>query len=279
MELSLPLRRWPRLSGKSQSMGQVDASIDALVERERAIYEEGLRRRNYNLMLRHTHHLYRTKRRELAGRLLSNVPHATMLEIGCDAWVHFAEPSGIQPKTLICSNIARRELDKGIAAARHTRLQPDFRLMDAHKLEFPDHHFDVVFGMSILHHLKLEVGLREVRRVLKPGGFLLFAEPLDMNPIGRLVRRLTPQARTLDERPFRSADLALIKRYFDCNFYYEQLLSVPLGVLSGLFFPEPDNLLMRLAFRLDENLAHAFPALGPYHRHVLIAGRPWRAVD
>ena len=249
-------------------------SLYARAEREKATYETGLRRQTYNRIFRHTHHLYRMKRSELAGRLLRSVPHATMLEVGCDAWVSFAEPSGIEPETLICTNIAQRELDMGIAAALDTRLRPDFRLMDAHKLEFPDQHFDVVFGMSILHHLELEVALREVWRVLKPGGLLLFAEPLDNNPVGRLVRRFTPQARTSDERPFRSGDLALIEKYFDCDFHYEQLLSVPAGVVSGLLLTNPDNPLTRLAFRADEKLAQLLPAVGPYYRFVLIAGRP-----
>ena len=128
--------------------------------------------------------------------------------------------------------------------------------------------------MSILHHLDLEVALREVRRVLKPGGLLLFAEPLDNNPVGRLVRRFTPQARTVDEQPFRSAQLALFKKYFDCEFHFEQFLSVPLGIAAGLLFASPDNALTRFAFRADEKLAQAFPRLGPYYRHALIAGRP-----
>ena len=90
-----------------------------------------------------------------------------MLEIGCDAWLYYAEPSGVAPETLICTNISQRELDQGISAARTTRLQPDFRLMDAHTLDFPDHSFDVVFGMSILHHLELERVLKEIADTLQ----------------------------------------------------------------------------------------------------------------
>jgi SAM-dependent methyltransferase len=248
--------------------------IDARVEREKMAYEEGLRRRSYNRVFSHTHHLYRRKRSALAGEILRGVPHASVLELGCDVWVPFLEMNGIEPETLVCTNIAQRELDQGIETARRTRLRPEFRIMDAHKIEFPDHHFDVVCGISILHHLDLEVALREVRRVLKPGGLLLFAEPLDKNPVGRLVRRLTPQARTVDERPFRSAQLALFRKHFDCDFHFEQLLSVPLGIAAGFLFANPDNVVTRFAFRTDERLLRAFPRLGPYYRHVLIAGRP-----
>ena len=128
---------------------------------------------------------------------------------------------------------------------------------------------DVVFGAAILHHLELERSLAEIYRVLRPGGRAVFAEPLDSNPVGRLVRALTPAARTKDERPFRFADLELVRRAFPgVKFYYEQLFSVPFGVISGFLFASPENPLTRLAFRLDEAALSAFPALGPYCRVV-----------
>lgn len=247
--------------------------------REKAAYDTGLKRKSYNRVLQHAHFHYRRKRVALIGELLRRIPHDSMLEIGCDAWLYYAEPSGVDPETLICTNISERELDLGISAASGTRLQPEFRLMDAHTLDFPDHSFDVVFGMSILHHLELERVLKEVRRVLKPSGHLLFTEPLDMNPVGRIVRHLTPEARTEDEKPFRDHDLRLLQKYFDCRLHYEQLLSVPAGVLSGLVFDNPDNRLTRAAFWADERLVHLIPAMGRYFRSVIIDGRPRAALS
>ena len=52
-------------------------------------------------------------------------------------------------------------------------------------LAFPEASCDVVFGVSVLHHLELDTALREIRRVLKPHGVMIFAEPLDINPLGR----------------------------------------------------------------------------------------------
>jgi SAM-dependent methyltransferase len=248
-------------------------SIDFRVQREQSAYDEGLRRDAYNAVFRHTHHLSRQKRRRIVGELLRSVPHRTMLELGAVGWLPFLEENAIAPESLVCINISQRELDQGIAAARHTRLQPSFRLMDAHRLAFPDRHFDVVFGISILHHLELETALRELRRVLKPGGLALFAEPLDNNPLAWLARWLTPRARTEDERPFRHGDLALMRCYFDCTFHFEQFFSVPLGLVSGLLQRHPDNPLTRAALRLDGSLVQTVPKLGPYYRHVLIAGR------
>lgn len=57
----------------------------------------------------------------------------------------------------------------------------DYRVMDGRKLEFPDHFFDIVMFVGVLHHMDNETAeacLKEVRRTLKPTGFLLIAEPV-----------------------------------------------------------------------------------------------------
>ena len=52
-----------------------------------------------------------------------------------------------------------------------------------------------------------EAALRELHRVLKPGGTAYFAEPLATNPLIQAYRRVTPQFRTPDEQPLELAKL------------------------------------------------------------------------
>lgn len=193
------------------------------VAREQHAYDEaGLRRQTYEAVLSHTEHLYREHRIALAGRILRGHAVATALEIGCKTWADFLGRNGVFPRELDCINISESEMALGRQRLGETALRPRFRLMDAHALDYPDRHFDLVFGTGILHHLDLERALAEIARVLKPDGIVLFGEPLDTNPVGRVVRALTPRARTADERALRKPELARIARTFACTFHFEQ---------------------------------------------------------
>lgn len=60
----------------------------------------------------------------------------------------------------------------------------DLRVADALKLPFPDGAFDSVFAIAMLHHVEPDHGsferrpdaLREIARVLRPGGLLVYTE-------------------------------------------------------------------------------------------------------
>ena len=48
-------------------------------------------------------------------------------------------------------------------------------------------------------------------------GKLIFREPLGTNPLFNFYRKLTPTARTVDERPFTFDDLKVMNKYFILN--------------------------------------------------------------
>jgi ubiquinone/menaquinone biosynthesis C-methylase UbiE len=78
--------------------------------------------------------------------------------------------------------------------------------IDCESLCFDNDSFDLVIGRAILHHLDLSRALPEIHRVLKKNGRGLFIEPLGMNPLINLYRKLTPQNHTPDEHPLKNAD-------------------------------------------------------------------------
>jgi ubiquinone/menaquinone biosynthesis C-methylase UbiE len=243
-----------------------------LGERERERYNEGLQRDGYNKFFNHCRYFYIRRRYQLIKEMTQYAQGKKVLEIGSTAWTGWLESNSILPSSLTCINISEAELQTGIDSALSTTNCPDFILMDAHDLQFEDETFDFVYGDAILHHLNMTSALDEIFRVLKPKGKILFVEPLDINPVGKLVRSLTKKSRTADEQPLRLCDIAEIKKRFETHFFYEEFLSVPCGVLSGMIFENPSNSLMRFAFRTDQFLDRNFVWLRNWFRHVLISG-------
>ena len=79
-----------------------------------------------------------------------------------------------------------------LAKARPTELDVDLREGDAHRLDFADDSFDTVvctFSLCAIPDHRLAV--KEMKRVLRPGGLLLLADHVaSPNVLGRAVQRL-----------------------------------------------------------------------------------------
>ena len=78
---------------------------------------------------------------------------------------------------------ARRAAQKLRPAARHT---VSFAQSNALALPFADETFDLVMTSGVLEYLPLREGLRELARVLAPGGHLFFV-PVRPSPMTRLL--------------------------------------------------------------------------------------------
>jgi SAM-dependent methyltransferase len=106
--------------------------------------------------------------------------------------------------------------EEAIAYAKaHTRLpQASFSVDDAHHTKFADGTFDLVIGRGILHHLDIPAACAENKRLLQPGGKIVFGEPLDCNVLINLYRKLTPKIRSQDARPLSTEALALLGSHF-----------------------------------------------------------------
>jgi ubiquinone/menaquinone biosynthesis C-methylase UbiE len=108
---------------------------------------------------------------------LRNLPYDRALELGCG--------SGFFLLNLIQAGVARRgsvtDLSPGMVkvATRNGEnlgLEIDGRVADAEGIPYDDDTFDLVVGHAVLHHIPdVELSLREVVRVLKPGGRFIFA--------------------------------------------------------------------------------------------------------
>ncbi len=105
-------------------------------------------------------------------------PGTRVLELGCGTGVFTRRviPAG--------ASLVALDLSAELLAKARARVLNGARFVrsDAEALPFPAGAFDVVYGCSVLHHLDVEMALREVRRALRPGGRLIFSEPNLLNP-------------------------------------------------------------------------------------------------
>lgn len=245
------------------------------VSREAEIYDQQLlRRETYDAMLDHANHGPARRRRDTFVRdIMQHGAGKQVLEIGSQAWAGFLCRHGIQPAHLTCINISSTEIEHGRKQADAYRFDVDFQLMDAHDLKLPAESQDIVFGVAILHHLDFERAIREIHRVTKPGGEILFVEPLLLNPIAQVVRWLTPAARTPDERPLGLNELRFIDRFFRTQSLFTELFHVPGAMLSRFMFKDAENPVTRATDAVDRGILRVCPWAGPIYRTVTIYGR------
>ena len=148
-----------------------------------------------------------------------------------------------------------------------------FEVMDGHNLKYENNKFDLIIGNGILHHLDAEMALGSIHRVLKPGGRVIFREPLADNPLLKLFRFLTPKARTIDELPFSGKALKKLtnpKNWDSEKMIYCGLLSAPIAIITSLILPKfPNNFLLKIADNLECKL-NKYEFFKPLNQYVLI---------
>ncbi len=141
-----------------------------------------------------------------------------------------------------------------------------FQTMSAYSMAYSDDSFDVVFGNAVLHHLDLRIAMKEVARVLKPGGLAVFREPFSGSRLLSSIRRLIPIEGSVsdNERQLTSADIDCIKQDFarsEVTF---------MGILSRLDRLVKHPFVVQFLGVLDASMLKRLPFLRTYARSFVI---------
>lgn len=150
-----------------------------------------------------------------AVTMLGDVKKKKILVLGCGLGEE-AVFLALQGAKVTAIDISKEMLvaTKKLAQKYKVETKIIYKQMNAEKLSYSKESFDCVFGCNILHHINLQEGLKEIKRVLKKGGVGVFSEPLAYNPLINLYRVMASKVRTDYEHPLKQEDLRTIKSFF-----------------------------------------------------------------
>jgi len=209
--------------------------LDAIARREAAQHTRGwVDARRAGTSRFYAEHITRSMWTYLQA-LLRDLRGKRVLDYGCGTGEAFAQLVKAGADRVVGIDVSPDMIEEAQERIARASLsdKAEARVMDCHALQFPDGSFDVVLGISILHHLGVESACREIARVLAPGGWALFVEPIGLNPLINWYRRSTPAYRSPDERPLVLSDFRTMEEYFRVwpRFF---VFSVLLAALPGL---------------------------------------------
>src|SRR3954468_12889275 len=104
-------------------------------------------------------------------------PYGHVLEVGCGTGFFLLNlmQAGLATKGSV-TDLSPGMVQAALRNAEHPGLPVDGKVADAETIPYPDDTFDLVVGHAVLHHIPdVEAALREVLRVLEPGGRFVFA--------------------------------------------------------------------------------------------------------
>src|SRR5262245_15843642 len=183
--------RPPRLSPRAASQRSVTDYFESTAAYWRTVYSDR----------RLLPAIYRDRHNTALGWIegLDLHPGARVLEVGCGAGlITVALARNGYTVDALDSTLAMLQMTRSDAA--HHRVLDRVRLhaADAHALPFQAHTFDLVVALGVIPWLHSErLALREMQRVLNPGGYLLVTA--DNN--ARLNRILDPRSSPLSAPP------------------------------------------------------------------------------
>jgi ubiquinone/menaquinone biosynthesis C-methylase UbiE len=152
-------------------------------------------------------------------RQLGDVQGKYLLDLGCGAGensVYFA----LKGARCVAADYSPGMVDVAQRLAARNGVAVEGAVVNAMDIDFPDNTFDVVYASNLLHHIPdPRLAIREMHRVLKPGGKACFWDPLKHNPVINVYRRMATKVRTEDETPLDIRLVDFVRSHFSHTTY------------------------------------------------------------
>jgi ubiquinone/menaquinone biosynthesis C-methylase UbiE len=167
---------------------------------------------------------------------LGDLSGKKILDLGCGAGesgVYFAT-KGAQ---CVLADYSPGMVQTALLLAEKYHVVVQGKQIDAMGIDYPDESFDIVYSANLLHHVQPEKTLREVHRILKPGGKACFWDPLKHNPIINVYRRMATDVRSTDEAPLDISLVNFIRSIFS-EVEYDTFWLATLWIFLRFYFIE-----------------------------------------
>lgn len=155
--------------------------------------------------------------------------------------------------------------------ARFNGVSVELRCESAENINCPDDYFDTILSYGVIHHLDIEVGVRELYRCLKPGGALVVVEPWNGNPFLEFARNrlwYPGKKRTEFERALNKDDLDLLTDSFSDNqIVYFELVASLTRVFAMFPIKSVREAIIRMSYGIDSAILKASPGMEKYCRN------------
>ena len=142
----------------------------------------------------------------LFRKICKPVAKDKVLEIGSGDGVFTKRLKGIKSQ-IVATDITPAVIERSKKIIKFEGLT--YKIENCEKMSFKNKSFDIVCGISILHHVNTKKTLQECYRVLKDGGRLFFTEPNLLNPIINITTNIKPLRKVMEYSP---GEKALLKK-------------------------------------------------------------------
>lgn len=205
-----------------------------------------------------------------AHSIMEPLKGKNVLDIGCGVGTHLVWLAK-QGANVTGIDISDTRIEEARKMAEREGLSDKIsvHVKGAEDTGLPENTFDIVYGQDILMFLDGEFRpfMKEMQRILKKGGSLVFSEALDAHPVARLYRKyMAPSEWKSFTRYLSVGDMDTFRGSFEKVGYETFYLTAFFVYAFKMYMPSFGlfRFIDRLFTAVDRAILKVFPGLGKY---------------